>query len=707
MIRRLRGYAGMAAALAAPAFAQQASPPVLQADGAESVQIFEPAYFARYNPTSVLEMVNQVPGFSVQEGESVRGFGGAAGNVLINGERPSTKTGLAPLLGRTSPGNVVRIELITGQSATLDMRGQTKVVNVIMKEEAAAQPISWDLLVRATPDGRIQHQGMLSTQRSLFGGQINLSGVHTTQGNNGPGGGGFVNGGRHRYDALGRSYEYATGYTQQQPDALVGNFEFERPFGWGALRLNGSANLIEFDSARYFEIYTPDPTGPLTGLETNRGHVEEQRYTLGGDIERKFGPTSAKLITYHTRNFLNNSSNFTTWTGAGGLILSTTARPEQENGESIVRGQLNWKLSDSHAIEVAAEGAYNFIDNITGLTLASPAGVTSRFIDGSDTKVEEFRSEFQISDVWTVNQNLTIEPGFKFEMSRIEQAVNYQTRPDLFAEREFEYPKPSVTATWRINPERQLRLSYRREVAQLSFADFVSSLELVNNQTTGGNPDLVPERTWAFTAEFEQRFWKGGVLTLFGNYDEVEDVQDYVPLQTTAGTVDAPGNIGDGTRWSVGFRAAVPLEKLGLKGARLDASLNAGGSEVIDPVTGQVREFSDEFKESWTINFRHDLPEHKFAYGFRLNDAGPGTAYRFNELSRRDRHDKDFGIWVETTRWFGVRIRAGFDDLFAADYARTRVIYSPGDRRTGALNRIEQSHSSNGAQPYVRIVGKF
>ncbi len=74
-------------------------------------------------------------------------------------------------------------------------------------------------------------------------------------------------------------------------------------------------------------------------------------------------------------------------------------------------------------------------------------------------------------------------------------------------------------------------------------------------------------------------------------------MQDFVPILIAdgpdAGTdpdvVDAPGNIGDGTRWSVGFRATLPLENIGLPGARLDASL-AGGAEVTDPVTFETRD---------------------------------------------------------------------------------------------------------------------
>jgi hypothetical protein len=708
MFHRLSRAAGLAVLLTGHAAAQEA--PAVPGE----VQVFEPGYFARYNPNSAQDMVNQVPGFSIQEGDAVRGFGGSAGNILINGNRPSTKNSLTALLSRISFASVIRIELVTGASSTLDMRGQTKVVNVIVREDALAEPITFDATARYTSDGRISGSMQASTQRIILGGLLNLSGNVSTLATNGPGGGSFVDGQRHRYDLVtGLETEFGEGYTEQQPFLRQANFEYERDMSLFALRLNGSWSATDLDADRVWRSYTPDFNGALARHEIQITRNTQQAATLGGDIERRFGDIDTKLITYHRRDWSENSVRFASYTPAGALERATTSAPEPKSGESILRAQANWRLSDTHSIEIAAETAYNFLDNITEFTLETPAGSATTFLDGSDTKVEEFRNEFQISDVWTVSPSLTLEPGFKFETSRIEQDINYATRPDLHVEREFEYPKPSLTATWRIQQGQQLRLSYEREVAQLSFADFVSAADFIANQSTGGNETLVPERTWAFNAEFEQRFGRGGVFAVFGSYDEVEDVQDFVlrfnPDGADAGTapdpIDAPGNIGDGTRWSLGFRATVPLEMVGLEGARLDTSLTGGGSEVTDPITGETREFSDEFKETWFIAFRHDFPAQKFSYGFRYGAGGPATAYRFNETSRRARVDADISAWVETTAFFGLRIRAGVDDIFPAEFARTRVFYTP-DRSETAVG-VEQTHSTNGVQPFIRVSGKF
>src|SRR5262245_5541434 len=220
MLFRLGGALGAAAVLSSHAYAQEVAP---QAE----TQVFEPAYFARYSPSNALDMIQQVPGFTLQEGDAVRGFGGSAGNVLVNGERPSTKSSLSGLLTRIQVASVIRIELVTGASATLDMRGQTKVVNVLVREDALAEPVSFDSTLRYTHDGRITPQVQLSTRRSLFGGALNLSGVVNTLNANGPGGGTWVEGARARFNSTGAQTEYAQGVTQQEQVVRQLNFEFE------------------------------------------------------------------------------------------------------------------------------------------------------------------------------------------------------------------------------------------------------------------------------------------------------------------------------------------------------------------------------------------------------------------------------------------------------------------------------------------------
>ena len=93
MVRGL-GLAGASFAAmfsAAPAFAQSpapvSEPPPAQAG---RTTVYQAAYFARFAPRTALDIAQHVPGFQLdlganQNGVDVRGFAGAAGNVVING----------------------------------------------------------------------------------------------------------------------------------------------------------------------------------------------------------------------------------------------------------------------------------------------------------------------------------------------------------------------------------------------------------------------------------------------------------------------------------------------------------------------------------------------------------------------------------------------------------------------------------------------
>ena len=100
----------------------------------EGVRKFEPSFFARYSPVTAYDMVRQLPGFSIDNGDALRGFGATAGNVLIDGQRPSSKNAISDELTRISARDVARIELIGAAAAgDIDVRGYTELANVVLK----------------------------------------------------------------------------------------------------------------------------------------------------------------------------------------------------------------------------------------------------------------------------------------------------------------------------------------------------------------------------------------------------------------------------------------------------------------------------------------------------------------------------------------------------------------------------------------------
>src|SRR5690606_9963341 len=106
--------------------AAAAASPEAAAAPTQGVIAYPPSFFAASQPVNAFEMIERVPGFSFYGGSNVRGFEGAAGNVLIDGQRPSSKSdGLADILRRLPVSQVERIELIRGGAPGIDMQGRT------------------------------------------------------------------------------------------------------------------------------------------------------------------------------------------------------------------------------------------------------------------------------------------------------------------------------------------------------------------------------------------------------------------------------------------------------------------------------------------------------------------------------------------------------------------------------------------------------
>ena len=111
----------LVAAVAAPAVAQVE--PETAADR-QGVISYAPADFAAARPNTALDMVSWLPGFLLLSGDKVRGFAGAAGNILLDGQRPTIKTeSLSDTLSRIPIDQVERIDLIRGCASGIDIAG--------------------------------------------------------------------------------------------------------------------------------------------------------------------------------------------------------------------------------------------------------------------------------------------------------------------------------------------------------------------------------------------------------------------------------------------------------------------------------------------------------------------------------------------------------------------------------------------------------
>ncbi|MCB2084570.1 MAG: Plug domain-containing protein, partial [Sphingomonadaceae bacterium] len=119
-----------------PVAAQEASDDASDAEAANIAaegqgRVFTPDYFTQFAPRNALDMVSRIPGFTIDDGNNgQRGLGQANQNVIVNGERFSSKSdSLREQLVRIPAADIIRIEILDGTA--LDIPGLSgQVANV-------------------------------------------------------------------------------------------------------------------------------------------------------------------------------------------------------------------------------------------------------------------------------------------------------------------------------------------------------------------------------------------------------------------------------------------------------------------------------------------------------------------------------------------------------------------------------------------------
>ena len=149
---------------------------------------------------------------------------------------------------------------------------------------------------------------------------------------------------------------------------------------------------------------------------------------------------------------------------------SSETNNRKEN-ERIIRLSFNKLIGKSSSLEYGVESAYNKLDRTFNLIyLDSDGKQTSAGLINTSGEVEEDRYEGFLSYNLPLSNKIRAELALNYEWSEISQSG------DVNLSREFQYWKPRIDLKWDYKENRQLRLNIERNVGQINFDDFISSL---------------------------------------------------------------------------------------------------------------------------------------------------------------------------------------------------------------------------------------
>jgi hypothetical protein len=688
--------------------AQQTTPvndrPILEDEILERDLVSYPvSFFDRFQPISALDMVNQVPGFQLEgafNNNRVRGFANTSGNVLIDDRRPSAKRdSLGNILTRIPAASVERIELIRGQVRGIDMRGDSAVVNIILREGIPAS-VQWQSAIRqtfgfggVTPSGRVS----LSDNWKGIDYNVGISGRRNSVGRNGT---------EDIFDPTGDVIESRLNDRNNRNKFITTNLNAAA--WWGEFFIQVNTNYTHGKRRNFTDsLRTDEQTGIREDIFFD--NVETQpTYEFGLDIERLlFTNFQMKGIFLYVKGDEVFSNIQVDTQSTGQQTLFREAIGNQDSNEIIGRVEFDWSGFANHAIQANIERAYNVLYSTLVQTDDTGSGPLIVDVPGANSRVEEVRWDFLLKDTLVLGQ-FELDYGLGAEASTITQTGDTELTRDFF------FLKPQAILSYSSVNSDQTRLQIFRDIAQLDLEDFVSATEFLDDDVALGNPNIKPDATWQLELSQEKRFGGDAVIKLTAFHNWISDVLDLLPLSPT---FEAPGNIGDGRRWGLQLESTVPMDWLGLASAKLDIKLRWQDSTVVDPVTGENRElsvgfvsggpvfFNIENKYGIEIDFRQDFQEQQIAWGWHIGERAKQLRFKVNELEIYN-EGMEFRSFIETTRWAGIKIRISGENLLDFADIRDRRIFS-GERDLTPLETRQFRDQTRGIRLSLTLSGNF
>ena len=648
-----------------------------------NVVVYDADYFLSFSPRTALDMVERVPGFTLQEGEERRGFAAAVSNVLIDGAPPTVKSDdVDDILERIPAADVVRIELIRGDAESASS-AQAVRVNVVRRPSAGAGV--WEASLAHAEDGRISPAAMASWSGRRgaleYALSATLEDAHTP-----------LIGEDLAFDASGdlegREQEQIT--EDESERRLTG--ELKSPLAGGQLDLN--LTLSSEEGHERHDVQDFEPSGAVDGRELVDALEREEIGELGLTYDRVWGLWETEWAALISRRHLTEDEASEEFDATGAFDEGEREERDIEIGETILRGGAERAFSNEISFAFGAEAALNTLEQRLALTLDDGSGPAAVIVPGANVRIEEERAEAYATLAWRM-ASWRLEGHIAAEASRLTQTGDSQVETELT------YWKPSLQVVRSLGDDDQLRFRIYRDIGQLDFEDFTASAELSGGEVSAGNADLRPETSWRFEASGDWRFDQGAVeLTLF--YWRIEDALDYVPVGAPPDLFDARGNIGDGRLW--GLRTAFELPMPLIDNARLRIEAAWQDSEVTDPLTGASRPQSEIQENLIAVEFRQDWRALRFAWGVEYEREQLAPQFRLDRVAdEQDGHEAE--LWIETTRFEGVTLRVFAVNLSQPRETRERALFEPD--RAGAFEGRDVRDRELGQLFGVEVRGVF
>jgi outer membrane receptor for ferrienterochelin and colicins len=686
----------------------------------DSTVTYPAEFFAQYEPFSVNDMLDRIPGISVARGNSGGGDGGPGSSsganrrglglggdqILINGRRTTGKENEGnSQLSRIPANQVQYIEIIRGTSGNLDVRGGSQVINIVLLEAESSSSIAYEINADHLHDGELKPGGKVSLtgQRGALDYLFSAESEPRWERRKG-----FEN--SFLVDGTPNDNVSRVTTTDSQPLVFSANLGYE--FGVNDIaHINAQYEDADapFIGERTIFNFVNTPRKDIVQFDDNNNSSEF--WEIGGDYEHTFANSARwkTLFIVNQKEDDNLRERFDIGANSRELDLFLTNFNRYQ--ERIIRSSYSFAFAGSQNLEFGIERAQTILDSSLQLGLLSGLGIASQVFGGlpevndANATVEETRYESFIIHNLQINSRMSLESTLIVETSEISQSG------DVNKKRDFDFIRPKVDYRFDITPSLQFRATVQKDVSQLSFNDFTANTNSADDDqnTIAGNPELRQEQSWRYDLNLEYRFNDdNGVISSNIYYHDLEDVIDRVDVSTETTIQSANGNIGDGERYGLSLNGSLRLNVIDQPGMLVTAGLNLESSSVADPFLGIDRRLNRQGRGDYSLGLRHDMPQRNVNYGFTYRNSILDGRKVF-DIDRIESYNSDpFSIlFIEYQGYEGMTLRFEASNPHESERCRVRLRYSGGTIATGALSEIEDSCSHAGEKYAIKIRGTF
>ncbi|ALO46732.1 TonB-dependent receptor plug domain-containing protein [Pseudohongiella spirulinae] len=675
-----------------------------------STVIYPASFFQPYNPVSVNDMIDRIPGVSISNGSSGRGLG-SGGDLLINGQRLAGKDNSPrDQLSRIAAREVERIEIIRGTSGELAVRGSGQVVNIVLQDSGARASTSVEVSSDRHLDHTLQPGASLSHSRQSG----NLSMMFNVMADP-----------QYRHEKrLENSYAPDRTPVEVMRESNIRDrmaYQTSTTMGYQLDQHRMQLNALYGTSDHPVDIrrnyYLPETPDQIVSAERERFDYEQNNWEVGGDYEYTLADGSRALVLFVVNDATNNYERDRY------EIDQPQTKPDEERKtlfigsgsrtrERIVQGTYNWELADQQDMQLGLERAQTILDSSlligreTGTEAPSPdfGGLRPALgVSNLGTTVEEMRYEGFAVHNWTLNDRMTLESSLVYETSEISQSGTVNLS------REFSFLKPSVDYRFNITNALQLRATVGKQVQQLSFANFSATANSSDNDrdANAGNPGLVPtqEVRYELTLEYRLPDDTGVVSSRFFLRDLSDQIGRVDATTNPASPISAQGNIGDAKRWGVYLDGSTRLNMLGMPDALISSSLYLFDSEVTDALLGTRERINGRGR--FNLGFRHDLTDLNLNYGFDYGLPFNGGNRNIDITTIDWYHDApSLTMFVSTVMFDDVTFRLESNNVMSEEACRNRIRYD-GTTASGTIRELEDTCWGSGRKVALKVRTTF